>query len=81
MQTVTMPKDQLDTLNKRISHLERVLIKLAEKMRVPEEEIEPAYGSDEWWAWSDRRAREDLKDGRVIKLETKEDIDTFFDNL
>ena len=33
-------------------------------------EIEPPYGSDEWWKWSDAKATEDIKNGRVKKFKS-----------
>lgn len=33
---------------------------------------EPAYGSDEWWEWSDKKAMDDIKAGRTIKFDSAE---------
>ena len=45
------------------------------------EEGEPEYGTDAWWEWAIKQGEEDIKAGRVTKLQSKEDIKQFFDNL
>ncbi len=79
--TITIPRSQFDRLNNRVVHLERVVRRVAEKIGLPEETLEPSYGSDEWWEWSDNQARADIQAGRTTTLKTKEDIDRFFDTL
>ena len=34
------------------------------------QEVEPPYGSGEWWKWSDAKAIEDIKSGRVKKFKS-----------
>jgi len=36
-------------------------------------EVEPPYGSDEWWKWSEKKADEDIKKGNVVKFDSVED--------
>lgn len=79
--TVTVSRNQLDRLYNRIAYLERVVRKVVEQIDLPAEELEPPYGTDEWWEWSDRQAFKDIQAGRTTALKTKEDIDRFFDTL
>jgi len=37
------------------------------------QEVEPPYGSDEWWKWSEKKADEDIKKGNVFKFDSVED--------
>ncbi|OGD98816.1 hypothetical protein A3A49_00690 [Candidatus Curtissbacteria bacterium RIFCSPLOWO2_01_FULL_38_11b] len=37
------------------------------------QEVEPPYGSDEWWKWSEKKADEDIKRGNVVKFDSVED--------
>ena len=37
------------------------------------QEVEPPYGSDEWWKWSEKKADEDIKKGNVVKFDSVED--------
>ena len=36
-------------------------------------EVEPPYGSDEWWKWSEKKADENIKKGNVVKFDSVED--------
>ncbi len=42
---------------------------------------EPEYGTAAWWQWAIKQGEEDIQAGRVTKLQSKEDIKQFFDNL
>ncbi len=44
-------------------------------------EKEPPYGSDEWWEWSDKKAMEEIKQGKGIVLHNKKELKGFFKNL
>lgn len=66
MQTVTVPAE---TFEKILSKLDRLTQEVADiKVRLFEKE--PAYGSDEWWEWSDKKAKEDIKAGKVMKFDS-----------
>lgn len=67
-QTITIPAKQFEEILSRLDKLTRevhaIKIKLLDK--------EPPYGSDEWWEWSDKKAMEDIKRGRVVKFDSAE---------
>lgn len=50
---------KLDQLNKEVQAIKNKLF-----------EGEPAYGSNEWWEWSDKRAQADIKAGRVVTFDS-----------
>lgn len=60
------------TIDEIISRLDRLTREVkAIKTRLFEEE--PLYGTDEWWVWSERRADEDIKAGRLERFEKVKD--------
>lgn len=68
-QAITVRRKTLDEI---ISRLDRLTDEVrAIKAKLFEEE--PPYGSDEWWEWSDRKAAEDIKAGRVVKFDSVEE--------
>ncbi|MDD5416271.1 MAG: hypothetical protein PHE48_04735 [Candidatus Daviesbacteria bacterium] len=69
MQTITIPAK---TYEKILSKLER-LNQEVESIKLRLSENEPAYGSNEWWAWSDKKAKEDIKAGRVMRFDSTEE--------
>lgn len=74
----SIPEEQFEYLNDRISHLEGVLYKIAEKMGVPTEELE---GSAAWWEKEIQEGLEDIKHGRYTTLKTPEELQQFLDSL
>lgn len=44
-------------------------------------EEEPPYGSDAWWEWSDKKALEEIKAGKGIKIHNKKELNAFFKSL
>lgn len=54
-------KNILDTLNE----LKKEVARLRKKF-----EEEPRHGSREWWEWSEKRADEDIKGGKVVKFDS-----------
>lgn len=77
MQTITVPAktfekvlSRLDTLTKEVEVIKHKLF-----------EEEPPYGSDEWWEWSDKKALEEIKQGKGIVLHNKRELKEFFKNL
>jgi hypothetical protein len=78
--TAIIPQ-QFDNLSNRISHLESVLYKIAEKVGVSPEALEPLYGSDIWWKWSDEKALNDIKNGRYVGFKTPEELQRHLDSL
>lgn len=53
---------RLDTLTKEVKAI---------KSKIFEEE--PPYGSNEWWEWSERRADEDIKTGKLVRFDSVKD--------
>ncbi len=68
--TIEQILTRLDTLTKEVKTM---------KARLFGEE--PPYGSDAWWEWSDKKAIEEIKAGKGIKIHNKKELDTFFKNL
>ena len=60
----TIAKDLLSTLRE----LKQQVVLLNERL-----EGAPPYGSDGWWAWSEKRADADIKAGRIVKFDSVED--------
>lgn len=42
---------------------------------------EPVYGNDEWWKWSDKKAREEIKKGSYYKVHNKKELRDFLKNI
>lgn len=45
------------------------------------EDLEPVYGSDAWWKWSDAKALEEIKEGKGTVIKNKKELDKFFKSL
>lgn len=43
--------------------------------------LEPIYGSQSWWEFSDNKALKSLKLGKGIKIKNTAELDSFFDSL
>lgn len=69
MQTVTIP---VKTYEKILSKLEQ-LNQEVESIKIRLSKKEPAYGSDDWWKWSDQKAKADIKAGRVMRFDSTEE--------
>ena len=57
---------------------------LKKEMSLLREKFEgaPPYGSDKWWKWSEKKADEDIKVGRVSgALHNKKELQEFLDLL
>ena len=77
-QVVTVPAKTFDEVLTRLDKLTRDVSAI--KTRLFEQE--PLYGSKEWWEWSEKRADEDIKAGRVSTvLHNKEELQYFLDSL
>ena len=50
-----------------------VIRDLADEVSSLRETLEPPYGSKEWWEWSERKADEDIKAGRVVSFDSVEE--------
>lgn len=77
MQTITVPAKTFEKILSRLDQLSRVVEAINEKL-----ENAPSYGSNKWWEWSEKRADEDIKMGRVsVALNNKNDLQEFLDSL
>lgn len=77
MQTITVPAKTFEKILSRLDQLSRAVEVINEKL-----EGAPHYGSDEWWEWSEKRADEDIKMGRVSAvLHNKNELQVFLDSL
>lgn len=45
------------------------------------EDLEPVYGSDAWWKWSDEMALKDIKNGHYTAIRSKGELTKFLDSL
>ncbi len=77
MQTVTVPAE---TFEKILSRLDQ-LTEDVQAIKSSFFEKEPPYGSDAWWEWSDKKAKEEIKQGKGITLHNKKELKEFFKNL
>ncbi len=77
MQTVTVPAK---TFEKILSKLDQ-LAKDVQTIKSALSEKEPPYGSDQWWEWSDKKAKEDIKAGRYVTLHSAKEAQKYLDSL
>lgn len=77
-QTITISTKKFEEILSRLDQLTREVRAIKVKLF----ESEPAYGSDEWWEWSEKKANEDIKAGRVSAvLQNKKELQHFLDSL
>lgn len=77
MQTITVPAKTFEKILSRLDQLGRMVEAINEKL-----ESAPPYGSDEWWEWSEKKADEDIKAGRVSAvLHNKKELQGFLNSL
>lgn len=77
MSSVTVSVTQLDKILKTLTELKTDMARLTEKV----EDLEPVYGSDAWWEWSDKKAVEDIKAGRFVEIKNKDELQTYLSSL
>ena len=68
----------LESLHSRISYLENLVRKVAERVHIPEDELEPPPGSQFWWVWAENLADEDIQAGRVQVFTSAQELDDYF---
>ncbi len=76
-QTVTVSSQTIEEI---LAHL-NTLTREVKEIKVRLFEKEPPYGSDEWWEWSDKKAIDEIKAGKGIKIHNKKELNAFFKNL
>lgn len=69
MQTVTVPAKTFEKILSRLDQLTQEVRTIKSKLF----EEEPPYGSDAWWEWSDKKAKEDIKAGRIMKFDSAQE--------
>ncbi|MBI2327746.1 hypothetical protein HYU92_05515 [Candidatus Curtissbacteria bacterium] len=74
--TVTSQKT-LETILDRLDKLTKEVQFIKERIT----EVEPPYGSDIWWQWSDARAIKSIREGKGTTIRNKRELDEFFKNL
>lgn len=76
-QIISVPTKTLQEILSRLDQLSKEVADIKDKLFSGE----PPYGSDEWWEWSDRKALEEIKAGKGIKISNQKELDQFFKNL
>lgn len=76
MQTITVPTKTFESILAKLDQLTKQVEAINEKL-----EGAPPYGSDEWWKWSDKKAREDIKNGRYTTLHNKKELQEYLNSL
>lgn len=67
-QVVTVDTKIIRNILSTLDELKREVSRLSEKL-----EEAPPYGSSEWWEWSDKKAIEDIKNGKSVKFDSVEE--------
>lgn len=75
--TVTLPATKVNQILRLLSELNQKVSRLAEKL----EDLEPVYGSNEWWEWSDRKALKSIAEGKGIVIRNQKELGEFFKSL
>ena len=75
-QVVAIDTGTVKNILSTLRELKEQLVRLNERL-----EGEPPYGSDAWWQWSDKKAKEDIKAGRYTKIRGKKELHLFLDSL
>lgn len=76
-QTIVLQAQQVNKILKTLLDLKREVARLTEKV----EGLEPIYGSEQWWEWSDRKALEDIRAGRFVEFKNVKDLQLHLDSL
>lgn len=74
---VTVRSDTLSQILVRLKALQKDVRSIGKKV----EDLEPVYGSDAWWQWSDKGAVESIERGDYYELKNKKELDSFLDNI
>lgn len=77
MQTMIVPTKTFEKILSRLDLLTQEITDIKTRLF----EKEPPYGSDEWWEWSDKKAMEEIKQGKGTVLHNKKELKEFFKNL
>ena len=70
----------MQTQNQILTILNKIQKDLAEVKRKVDD-LEPVYGSDAWWKWSDKRAMDDIRKGCYTTIRSKKELSEYMDSL
>ncbi len=76
-QTTSVPSKTFEEILSKLDQLTREVHIIKMKLF----DVEPAYRSDEWWDWSNKKALEDIKQGRFSTVQDKKELNVFLDSL
>lgn len=76
MQTVTVPVKTFEKILSKLDQLSQTVENISEKL-----EGAPAYGSKEWWEWSNKKAVEEIKQGKGTVVRNKKELNQFLNSL
>ena len=79
-QQITMPKTEYEKLIKRVTALEQTVRSLIEKL-TDTRDPEPAYGSEQWWKWADKKGLEAIEKGEYKEFSSAKELQTYLDSL
>lgn len=74
--TVILSESAYKKLVSRLSHLERVVMELVEKLGQ-----EPLEGTEAWWERTHRKGMDAKKKGEYTRIRTQTELKNFFKNL
>ena len=75
-QTISLPKSDYERLVNRVKALEKTVHDLVAKLK-DTLDIEPPYGSDAWWEWSNKKGLEDIKKGDYYEMKNQKELKDF----
>lgn len=78
--TVTISQAQYKSLSGRLDNLEQMIRLLANRLETAIE-LEPRYGSREWWKWGMKKGEEAIKKGEYTEISSKKQLDKLFNSL
>ena len=73
---VYIPEKKLDKI---LSILDALKVEIKELKSNGQKE--PPYGSDEWWEWSDKIAKQEIREGNYYETKNKKELKEFLDNI
>ncbi len=76
-QTISVDINTIKLILQRLDDLAQDVAEIKKKVS----EKEPPYGSQAWWDWSDKKAKEDIKKGRYTMVRDKNELQTHLDSL
>lgn len=75
-QTISLDVKIVKDLVITLRELKEEVARLRDKV-----DLEPAYGSEQWWAWSNAKALKEVKEGKGTVIHNKKELKEFFQSL